>query len=135
LSVLTVHKFYNDFFFKNKTIYRVLDIDLKELNLLEKDFLEILEFSLAVSSRDYKHCLESLECFFVEKNRHHVQEAERTIESQLLRLQSTLKSQKEAPSNGHLVNKECAGHNKYSHGFTEASQSGQDPALFDPKHM
>jgi hypothetical protein len=62
--MLTIHKFYNDNFFSNKNIFDTLGIDFKELNALEKDFLDTLDFDIIVSQEDFKGCLAGLESFF-----------------------------------------------------------------------
>jgi predicted transcriptional regulator len=81
LSVLTVHKFYNDNFYSNKNVFGVLGIDHHEFSSLEKDFLDVLDFQIVVSENDYQDCLAGLDSFFQDKNHSIIEEAEQFIES------------------------------------------------------
>lgn len=62
-------------YFSNKNIFKVLDIDYREYSVMEKDFLDVLDFELVVSEKDFNDCLFGLESFFQENNREIITEA------------------------------------------------------------
>lgn len=64
MSMLTVHKFYNDFYLSNTYVSESMGLQLKELNGSEEDFLDILNFDIVVTEADLQECHEGLNCFF-----------------------------------------------------------------------
>lgn len=53
-GVLTVHKYYNDFFYDNAFVACLIDIPLHQLNQMEVQFLSILDFALSVHEEEYE---------------------------------------------------------------------------------
>ena len=81
LSVLAVHKFYNDSYMTNNSIFKALDLDYQEWNQLERDFLTILDYRILITDAQFQECLTGVESFFHPVNRQVICDAERVIES------------------------------------------------------
>lgn len=67
VSILITHKFYTDPFYKNSDIARIGGVHLQEINFLEEEFLDIIDFNLIVESKEYDQYLASLRAFFSEQ--------------------------------------------------------------------
>eukprot|EP00347_Sterkiella_histriomuscorum_P015148 403358137 len=59
-SVLVVSKFYNDLFFQNSYVAYVGGVHPQEINLLEKEFIRILGWSLWVDPTEYDFYLRGI---------------------------------------------------------------------------
>ena len=64
VSILITHKFYTDPFYKNSDISRIGGVYLQEINFLEEEFLDIIDFNLVVDREDYDSYTDSLKDFF-----------------------------------------------------------------------
>ena len=64
MSILITHKFYTDPFYKNSDIARIGGVHLQEINFLEEEFLDIIDFNLVVDKEDYESYTQSLQAFF-----------------------------------------------------------------------
>lgn len=64
VSILIVHKFYTDPFYKNSDISRIGGVHQHEINFLEEEFLDIIDFNLIVDKEDYESYTQSLNAFF-----------------------------------------------------------------------
>jgi len=63
--VLVTHKFYTDPFYLNSDISKIGGLHLQELNLLEEEFLDILDFNVIVERSDYDRYVSGLKAFFI----------------------------------------------------------------------
>jgi hypothetical protein len=61
--MLTVHKYYNDFFYDNAFMASLMDMPLSALNQMEVQFLSILDFRLSVESEQYEAYSQMVELF------------------------------------------------------------------------
>jgi len=52
VTTLVVQKFYNDKYYGNNTIALLGGIPIPELNMLEEEFLEMIDFNLNVGDED-----------------------------------------------------------------------------------
>lgn len=66
VSVLTVHKFYNDFYFSNEVVANLAGLKLSELNKLEMDFLQVLDFGIIISSEQIATIESCIAAFFTD---------------------------------------------------------------------
>ena len=64
VSILITHKFYTDPFYKNSDISRIGGFHLQEINFLEEEFLDIIDFNLIVYGQEYDQYTVSLRAFF-----------------------------------------------------------------------
>ena len=53
VTVLVTQKFYNDHYFGNNSIAHLGGGSLKELNMLEEEFLEIINFDVNVTTEEF----------------------------------------------------------------------------------
>ncbi|CAG8633998.1 10641_t:CDS:2, partial [Ambispora gerdemannii] len=60
VALMLANKFLDDNTFTNKTWSEVTNISVKELNIMELEFLDNLDFKLFVSDTEYKHWLQCL---------------------------------------------------------------------------
>ena len=74
--MVTIHKFYNDFSLKNYQILERLGTNFQDFNAYEKDFLDIIDFSIMVAKNDYEMCINGLDQFFNETNKQLITEIE-----------------------------------------------------------
>jgi hypothetical protein len=63
-ALLTVHKYYSDAFYLNSVISEACGIPLKELNYLELEFINLLDFNLTVTRQEFQTHLEETNSFF-----------------------------------------------------------------------
>ena len=68
VSILITHKFYSDPFYKNSDVSRIGGVLLTEINFLEEEFLDIIDFNLVVDTEEYDNYLASLRDFFLNRN-------------------------------------------------------------------
>jgi hypothetical protein len=66
-AVLLASKFYNDVFFGNHFVAYVGGVDLKEINILEKEFLRFLNWKLWVDPGEYEFYLKGLLSHFAQR--------------------------------------------------------------------
>jgi len=52
-AVLVIHKFYTDPFYLNSFMSYIGGVQLQEINFLEEEFLDILDFNVSVDSTEY----------------------------------------------------------------------------------
>ena len=60
---MEIQKFFSDRYYANSFVSRELGIPLPELNQMEMDFLDILDFDISVSEKEYSKYLQSLQVF------------------------------------------------------------------------
>lgn len=61
---MITHKFYTDPFFKNSDIAKFGGVNLQEMNFLEEEFLDVIDFNLIVNSDEYARYMEDLYSVF-----------------------------------------------------------------------
>jgi len=61
---MITHKFYTDPFFKNSDIAKFGGVHLQEMNFLEEEFLDVIDFSLVVDTEEYERYIEDLTSVF-----------------------------------------------------------------------
>lgn len=83
VTILTVHKYYNDHFYLNSYLAHIGGLELKELNHLERMFLEILDFNLSIDIEEYESYRTGLEAFFSNPLSPNVIEIKRNIDEQI----------------------------------------------------
>ena len=59
-SILLTSKFYNDVFYGNHLVAYVGGVNLQEMNLLESEFLSLLDWRIWVDSEEYDFYLKGL---------------------------------------------------------------------------
>jgi hypothetical protein len=59
-AVLLASKFYNDVYYGNQHVGFVGGVDLNEINILEKEFLIFIDWSLWVDPAEYNFYLQGL---------------------------------------------------------------------------
>ena len=64
VTILIVHKYYTDPFYLNSDICKVGGVTLKDLNTLEQEFLDIIDFNLTVDEDEYNEYTKKLKDFF-----------------------------------------------------------------------
>lgn len=64
VSILSVHKHYTDAFFFNSFIAALGGMLIEEINFLEQEFLEMIDFNLSVSTEEYNNYEQSLNEYF-----------------------------------------------------------------------
>lgn len=64
VTILTVHKYYNDHFYLNSYLAHIGGLELSELNHLERMFLEILDFNLSIDIEEYENYKTGLTAFY-----------------------------------------------------------------------
>ena len=77
---MTVHKFYNDHFYLNSYLAHIGGLELKELNHLERMFLEILDFNLSIDNEEYENFKTGLTAFYSNPLSPNVIEIKRTMD-------------------------------------------------------
>ena len=63
-SLLVTHKYFTDFFYLNSDISKAGGVSLQELNQLEEEFLELIDFNLSVEGTEYDAFMSGLTTFF-----------------------------------------------------------------------
>ena len=66
VAVLVVHKFYTDPFYLNSYVSYIGGIKLPEVNFLEEEFLETIDFVLTIKRDEYDHFVGGLKSHFVQ---------------------------------------------------------------------
>lgn len=66
MAVLVVHKYYTDPFYLNSFISLIGGIKLAEVNDLEEEFLETIDFCLSVKRDEYDFFVGGLKSHFVQ---------------------------------------------------------------------
>ena len=61
---MITHKFYTDPFHKNSDIAKYGGVDLHEMNFLEEEFLEVIDFNLIVDTDEYARYIDDLMSVF-----------------------------------------------------------------------
>jgi hypothetical protein len=64
VAVLITHKYYTDPFYLNSYMSYIGGVQLQEINFLEEEFLDIIDFNLSVDSQEYDTYLKGLKAFF-----------------------------------------------------------------------
>lgn len=64
VTILIVHKYYTDQFFFNSYVASLGGMLTKEINFLEQEFLEMIDFNLSVSTEEFVSFNESISEFF-----------------------------------------------------------------------
>ena len=54
VAVLITHKYYTDPFYLNSYMSYIGGVQLQEINFLEEEFLDIIDFNLSVDSTEYE---------------------------------------------------------------------------------
>ena len=62
--VLVVHKYYTDPFYLNSDISKIGGLPLKDLNDLEEEFLDIIDFNLSVDECEYEEYVNGLNDYY-----------------------------------------------------------------------
>ena len=65
VAAMITHKFYSDEFYSNQYISFVGGVSQKELNFLEREFLEIIEYKVMVTQEEYDVFLMRLNSFIL----------------------------------------------------------------------
>jgi hypothetical protein len=60
VTILIVHKYYTDKFYFNRFFAALGGIEVKEINFLEQEYLEMIDFNLSVSTEEYENYDQSL---------------------------------------------------------------------------
>ena len=66
VAIMIVSKFYSDKFYLNHTVGEITGLEVSEVNILELEFLRILDFDIRVSNDEYDEYFEGLTKFFGE---------------------------------------------------------------------
>ena len=64
MAVLITHKYYTDPFYLNSYMSYIGGVQLQEINFLEEEFLDIIDFNLSVDTQEYETYLRGLKAFF-----------------------------------------------------------------------
>lgn len=62
---MITHKFYTDPFFKNSDIAKFGGVNLQEMNFLEEEFLDVIDFNLIVDTAEYARYIDDLVSVFM----------------------------------------------------------------------
>jgi PHO85 cyclin-6/7 len=68
VGTLIVQKFYNDKYYGNNTISLLGGVSIQELNMLEEEFLEMIDFDLCVSNEEITETQKKLQAFKINNN-------------------------------------------------------------------
>jgi hypothetical protein len=68
VGTLIVQKFYNDKYYGNNTISLLGGVSIQELNMLEEEFLEMIDFDLCVSNEEIMETQKKLQAFKINNN-------------------------------------------------------------------
>lgn len=74
-AVLIVQKMYNDCYWGNKSIARVGGVQLEDLNTMEEQFLDIIDYDVYIKEDEYQLYQDKLKNFFeepMEENKYRV---------------------------------------------------------------
>lgn len=61
---MVVNKFFSDDYFLNSSVAQLAGMSLQELNMLEQEFLRIIDYDLFVSPEEYNDYLDGVHDFF-----------------------------------------------------------------------
>jgi hypothetical protein len=64
VAVLITHKYYTDPFYLNSYLSSIGGVQLQEINFLEEEFLDIIDFNLTVERTEYDSYCQGLKAFF-----------------------------------------------------------------------
>lgn len=64
VATVIVNKFFSDDYFLNSSVAQLAGMSLQELNMLEQEFLRIIDYNLFVSPEEYNEYLDGLHDFF-----------------------------------------------------------------------
>ena len=64
VAVLITHKYYTDPFYLNSYLSYIGGVQLQEINFLEEEFLDIIDFNLTVERSEYDCYVQGLKTFF-----------------------------------------------------------------------
>lgn len=80
---MTVQKFYSDFFHPNTDFAYLAGMPLKDLNRIEKEYLEILDYELVVKDSDLDLVHANIRAFFIQGNASMIETIRSEIEFEL----------------------------------------------------
>lgn len=76
---MMVNKFLTDEFMLNSSFSAITGLPLSEINLLEREFLDIIDYNLVVDATEYQEYLSGLTAFFKDGNRDEIAAVSSTI--------------------------------------------------------
>jgi hypothetical protein len=84
ISLLVTQKFFNDNFYGNTTIAKLGGVDISELNRLEEEFLELLDFHINITSEEYTDALKNIQHSFKQPRSDRLQDVINTVAQALV---------------------------------------------------
>lgn len=66
VAILITHKFYTDPFYLNNSVAYIGGVQLQELNFLEEEFLELINFNISVDNQEYEDYITGLKAHFIQ---------------------------------------------------------------------
>jgi hypothetical protein len=83
VTILIVHKYFTDQFYLNSYFAQIGGIEAAELNYLEREFLEIIDFRLSIDVNEYENYSSSLTDYFKAPLKPEIIEIKASIDKQI----------------------------------------------------
>lgn len=72
VATIVINKFYSDDYFLNSSVAQLAGMTLDELNMLEQEFLRILDYDVFITPDEYNQYLEGLNAFFTNDHQNEI---------------------------------------------------------------